>query len=84
MRFSSAVDSLDRGQRVTRALWGPGRWLCMHQCMFMVRTWNGGLVPWEPRGTELFEDVHATDWMPIAAEDAAPVFVRDEEPRGAR
>lgn len=81
MRFQSAVISMNAGQRVTRALWGPGRWLCARHCVFMVRTHNGGLVPWQPRGTEFFEDVNASDWMPVTAEDAAPVIVRDEEPR---
>lgn len=81
MRFSEAIIHMDRGQRVTRGVWGPARWICCQRLMYFVRTRDGGLVPWEPRGTELFEDTHATDWVPIAAEDAAPVTVREEEPR---
>lgn len=80
MRFQEALIHMDRGERVTRSAWGPTRWICGMACTYWVRT-PSGLTSWAPRGTELWEDTHATDWMPIAAEDAAPVLVRDEEPR---
>lgn len=72
---------MTQGQRVSRSLWGPGRWICIHQLTFMLRSVNGWLVPWEPKGIEFVEDVLSVDWLPVPGEDAAPVMVRDEEPR---
>lgn len=83
MRFSAALDSMKRGQRMTRLSWGPNRWVTFDaiQMMLFERSFDGWLVPWNASGRELFECLDATDWLPVAAEDAAPVLVRDEEPR---
>jgi hypothetical protein len=71
VNFSTALDSLKAGARITRDAWnGPGQWLALrrpdvHSKMTLpyiyISTVTGHLVPWLPSQSDLL----AVDWAEL-------------------